>query len=1136
VAVTPSLARGLGVDPMIGTWFEDDSGLVISYRLWQRLGSSAAIVGQLLSLDGRPYTVTGVMPPAFQLPVAGPGVGGAPADVWMRLDPLGKGQNQYGLNFAYGKLKPGVAFSQAEADAKRVAAEIAALDPADHPSYTAKLDSLRETVILEIKPTLQLLTIAAGVLLLITCADVAGLLLTRSIARARETAIRVALGAARRQLALHYVFEGLTVAIAGAVGGILFSMLLVRSVLSIAADHIPRAGDISLDPRVVLFAMGTALAASFATSLAPLWQATKTTPSAALNEGVRASASAVSRRLSRSLVVAELALAFVQLTTSAVLIEHLWNLRRVHPGFDSEGLLTFAMALRDNDDDEASARVVAHERLTSAIESIAGVTSAAFGSQLPLAGCCFSTAVFPDGRPAQLEQVARTNLVTVTPGFFRTMAIPLRSGRLLDSRDTGREPLRVLVNEAAARVNWPAQNAVGAHGRLGAPDGTRFQIVGVVGDIRNDGLGKPVVPALYLLSAVLPLQPVTFFVRSSLPPQTLVPEIRRKISEVDPTRPIYDVAPMPAVVAESMSLPRVGSFMTGFFALAALLMATLGIYGVVSYGVRQATVEIGTRMALGAIGRDLLLMIVGSGLKMAAVGIALGGIAMIGAAWLVVRLFEIQHLGVLPFIVSGAIVALVSSAASFFPAWRATTVSPMVAIRNEPGAEWRLTRESLRDAFTRVSRAIAAPDPAQAEASSTVTAFVAAARGARSYSEAFDTALATLRTLMRAESVRLLEKIDDQYRDIAAPLDALSVPADGFLVRRLRWYLHPLPFTDTDLDGLIAWAGDRTSRGAEFRRLADAGVRMAVALRARDEILGLLLLGAPMDRNEYSAEDRRVLAQCADHLTLMIENARLTTRVVEQEKLRRDVALAAEVQRRLLPERPPDAAGAALAAMSLPARTVGGDYYDFLDLGDHRIGVALADVAGKGVAAALIMAVVQATLRIAAAEKGTSLPALAAKLNEFLHRSTRSNSYATFFYAQLDERSRELRYVNAGHNPPFLLRRVDGNAAGAAAEATEIVELKTGGTVLGLFPEMAYEEAVVNLRSGDVLVAFTDGVTEALNAADEEFGEARLKALLQRAAHLSAAEISAQIAGELRSWIRSTDQYDDLTFVVLKVQ
>jgi sigma-B regulation protein RsbU (phosphoserine phosphatase) len=268
----------------------------------------------------------------------------------------------------------------------------------------------------------------------------------------------------------------------------------------------------------------------------------------------------------------------------------------------------------------------------------------------------------------------------------------------------------------------------------------------------------------------------------------------------------------------------------------------------------------------------------------------------------------------------------------------------------------------------------------------------------------------------------------------------------------------------------------------------------------------------------------------------MIENARLTGRVVEQERLRRDLALAVEVQKRLLPEQPPDASVAALAAVSLPARSIGGDYYDFIDLGDHRLGIALADVSGKGVAAALIMSVVQASLRIISSEGDVSLPQLAAKMNRFLHRSTASNSYATFFYAQIDARNRQLRYVNAGHNPPYLVRGVEGHPAGSVDNPVACIqELSTGGTVLGLFPEMSYQEATVDLRRGDVLVAFTDGVTEARNPEDDEFGEDRLKELLLRVAHLAVDEISARVSAELKDWTRHAPQHDDMTFIVMKV-
>ena len=1133
-AVTPSLAHNLGVNPLVGQWFTDDQGVVISTALWRQLGSPADIVGKPLTLDGRTFTISGVMPPTFRLPVPGPGTEGVKSDIWIPLDPMGKGESRaLGMFFSYARIKPGVTFAQAEDDAKRAATEIAALNPQSHPSYTARLDDLRDSVLLTIKPTLLLLIAASVALLLITCADVAGLLLSRSVARARETAIRVALGARQRQLALHYFLEGLLVAVAGAVVGILLSAALVRTVIALASEYIPRADEIALDWTVVLFAAGCALVASAVASMAPLWQAIRTVPADVLNAGVRTTATASSRRLSQSLVVAEIALAFTLLAASAILVAHLFGLSRVSPGFDPEHVLTFELTAPDTST-EVPARAQFQQRFISALEGVAGVSSAALVNSVPMTGCCFSSTVYPEGATERLDAVQRVSLRIVSPGYFATLQIPLRGGRLLDERDIREDALTMVINEAAARTYWPGQNAVGVYGRLGDPKGDRFQVVGVVGDVRNDGLGKPVVPEVHLSSALIGINPMHFIVRSALPPETLVPEVRRAIQTVEPEQAIHDVVMMRDIVRDSLSLARVSSVMLLFFALAALLMAALATYGVVSYAVRQATVEIGTRMALGATGRDLLLMVVGGGLKMAAYGALIGAVGIAASAWLLVRAFEIPRLGALPFVISSAVVGIVTTLASFFPGWRATRLSPMVAIRNEPGSMWQSTRQTLRQTLTGLSKVVSLADERPVLDPNLLTELVAAARAATSYAEAFERAIRMLGERLDASSIVLLERVGAELRPVVGVPPVQSgflLPAEGFLANRIRSYSYPLPFTAEDLESWLRWATEHQPKHvAELQTLIDVAARMAVPLRAKGDLLGILLLGPKHSGAAFSSIEKDLLRQCADQLTLMIENARLTSRVVEQEKLRRDVALAAEVQRRLLPERPPQREGTALAALSLPARSVGGDYYDFLDLGEHRIGIALADIAGKGVAAALIMAVVQASLRIVASDGETSLPDLAAKMNGFLHRSTGSNSYATFFYAQLDERNRQLRYVNAGHNPPYLLR-----AAEHATGDPEIRELSIGGTVLGLFPQMTYEEATVDLKSGDVLVAFTDGVTEALNVAEEEFGEERLKELLRGVVQLTAAEISSRLSETLRGWIKDTTQYDDLTFVVMKV-
>jgi len=1135
-AVTPALAQHIGVNPMMGQWFHDDSDVVISYAIWKRLGSDANIVGKAVAMNGRSYTVTGVMPPAFRLPVPGPGTD-TRSDVWISLDPNGLGQNKdEGYYFGYAKRKPGVSFAQAEADVKAVAAEIAKQDPVGHPSYTAKLNDLQAGVSMEIRPTLLLLFAAAGLLLLITCANVAGVLLARAVARARETATRVALGAAPRQLALQYFMEGLFVSLAGAAAGVLVSTALVRAVVSMAADYIPRADEIAIDWKVLLFAAGTACLASALSSMAPLWQAARTFPNEVLTEGVRTSAGARSRKLSQSLVVGEIALAFTLLAMSGVLIDHLRELSRIHPGFDPDHLLTFELTIGDAAHSNADKLRPVQKRLIEALEAIPSVTGVALANQLPLNGCCFSTTIYAEGHEANLRGVERTSFVAASPGYVSTMRIPLRSGRFLNDGDVSDDRLFAVINQAAARRDWPNQNPVGAYGHLSSPNGSRFQVVGVVGDVKNDGLGGATVPEVYLPSGDVAVNPMLFVVRSALPVEKLIPEVRRAVQNVDPSQPIRDLKTMNEIATASLSVERVGSFMTTFFALAALLMTALGVYGVVSYSVRQRTVEIGTRMALGAGGRDVLSLVVGGGLKMAVYGVAFGGLMAGVAAWILVRASTVPGVGAFPFAVSTAIVACIAMGASFFPAWRATLLSPMVAIRNEPESMWQSAYLRIREAMkgTELDDDSVQPD------GSLITEFVEASRRAASFGEALQSSLGTLCAKIGGKSAMLLENVSGkEYRRAAVtPEQAaadVSLPAEGFLLNRLRFYAFPLPFDGGDVDAWQRWATEnRPQYLAEIEMLKQTGARVAVSLRTKSDILGVLLLGPPEGREAYSRAETRALRDWAQQLALMMENARLTERLLEQEKINRDLALAVEVQRRLLPERPPDAAGAELAAVSLPARGIGGDYYDFLDAGDHRIGIALADIAGKGIAAALIMAVVQASLRILSTEENISLPQLAVKMNRFLHRSTKPNSYATFFYAQIDEQGRQLRYVNAGHNPPYLIRSVHVPSAKSGDEA-EIEELASGGTVLGLLPQVSYEETTVDLRTGDVLVAFTDGVTEALNPNEEEFGEERLKKLLRQLVHLPAHEMSARISQELRNWIKDAAQYDDLTFVVMKV-
>jgi predicted permease len=1111
VAVTMSLVPQLGAEPALGQWFRDDTGVVISNGLWREVGGSRDIVGQALTLDGRRYVVTGVMPESFQLPVAGIISAGLRADFWVSLDPT---ENAGAAYFAYARRRPGVTFAEADADVKRVAVQIAADDPVTHPKYTSRLFDLRETVVKDVRPTLLLLFAAAALLFLITCANAAGVLLARSVARARETAIRVAVGARRAQLASLFFAESLPVSFVGALGGILLSIIVTPAIVSLASDYLPRANEIAVDWKVLLFLFGTALVSSALSSIAPLWQAIRTAPQEALGDGARTSAGLRSRRVSQWLVVAEIALAFSLLATSAGLIIHLRSLSRISAGFDPNQLVTFGMSVPG----DHSRRVPFQRNVAEALRTIPGTIDVGFSSQLPLDGCCMGTRVYPQGGAIGIE-AQRMALTAISPEFFRTMRIPLRRGRVLADTDLNDNMVFIVVNEAAAQRYWPGLEAVGAHGRFGSPDGAPFEVVGVVGDVKNDGLGAPTVPEFYMLSPIREEETVMFLVRSATGTAVLIPEIRRVIRKLSSEQPIHDVTTMRDIVMRSMTLERAGAFLTSFFAAAALLMATLGVYGVMSYSVRQRTAEIGTRMAIGATRRDIVTLIIGGGGKLALYGTLVGVAAGAGGVVLLGRVAGIGDVGLAPFVYSTFVVGTIALVASALPAWRATLLSPMVAIRGESASVLREARVKVGHAVRELSDATAAR---VIPLSVLIAEFVGSLRHVAGFSEATNAALAALKDRLGASSVLLLQKNGSEYRG-----DTLSIPANGCLLNRVQHYPHALPLTADDLDVWSRWARDlKPQHVAEIDLLRAHAVRMAVPLRAKTEIVGLLLLGPPAGRDSYAREEKELLSSASDVFALMLENGRLTERALEQEKLRRDLALAAEVQRRLLPPQPPQSQAITLTAFTMPARSVGGDYYDFLDLGGERIGVAIADVSGKGVAAALVMSVVQASLRVISQDKSLRVSELAARMNGFLHQSTGANKYATFFYAQVDC-GRRLQYVNAGHNPPYLVRR--------SSAGVEISELGVGGTVIGLFPQLTFEEAAVELSPGDVLVAFTDGVTEARNTADDEFGEERVKDLLRATAGLPAAQISSRLADEVRAFIGDAEQHDDLTFVVMAV-
>jgi phosphoserine phosphatase RsbU/P len=419
----------------------------------------------------------------------------------------------------------------------------------------------------------------------------------------------------------------------------------------------------------------------------------------------------------------------------------------------------------------------------------------------------------------------------------------------------------------------------------------------------------------------------------------------------------------------------------------------------------------------------------------------------------------------------------------------------------------------------------------------------------------------------------------------------LSLGRDAFVVKRLHRLTTPWVIEEADFDAwerafLTSAPEVREAREKESETLRRIKASLLVQIKIKQQLVGILSIGPRRARRPYSLADKEMLMSVAGELAFVIENSKLVERTVEEERLRRELALASEVQQRLFPACPPMSDSLELAGYCQPARGVGGDYYDFLALDDEQIGIAVADVAGKGISAALVMSIVQASLRSQTMAPGSqgrqnsSLAELVSTINRLLCSSTGSETYVTFFYAQFDERTRRLTYINAGHNPPLLLRakgatKVKRMAAEAnrgrdasepflsvksvsPAETAEqliadvlalpdsisgdgfgtdnCLRLTTGGLVIGLFDHSHYEQETIQLQSGDLLVAYTDGVTEALNEAEEEFGEERLQSSLAEAAHLPADEVRDFLVRHLQQWCASAPQHDDLTFIVLKVK
>ena len=701
-SVSGGLMESLGVTPLSGRLIspaDDVPGAplvaVISYGTWKSVfGGDPQIVGQETRVDGKKCTIVGVMPPAFQFP---PGESDPPK-IWapLQLDPASN--NRGGHNYyVLGRVKPGVSPAMAQAElaglvrayGERKSPNTHSFDPKNH---TIVSYPLHDEVVSSIRPALLVLLGAVAFVLLIASVNVANLLLARAEARRREIAIRGALGAGLRRLARQFVTEGVLLAMCGAILGLALAYGGVRLVQLTNAGGIPRSDEIVMDGRVLIFALGTSLITGAIFGLAPLVPLLISGISGSLKDAAGSTTAAGGAQLfRRALVAGELAMALVLLIGCGLMLRAFWKLQQVHTGMAPDNVITMRVSLPGGTYTDNKKIAGFWQRFEEQIASLPEVRSAALVYGMPpmrapnMNDTDFEGFVKREGGPIQnvdFDQV-------VTKDYFSTMGIRLMDGRLFDDRDTAAATPVVIVNQTLARTFWPNESAIGKHVRpVGGPKDPWSTVIGVVDDVKNAGLDRPAGTELYLPSAQAEnfgLTDMYVVMRGkSGDPRNLVAAVRERLNAMDASLPLSDVRMMDDVLELAQARPRFLTLLLSLFSITALVIATVGIYGVVSYSVARRTKEFGLRMVLGAQSGDVLRIVMRQGALMVAIGLAAGLIISLLLTRLMASvLFAIAPTDAATFASVAALLALVALAACYIPARRATRVDPMQTLRYE---------------------------------------------------------------------------------------------------------------------------------------------------------------------------------------------------------------------------------------------------------------------------------------------------------------------------------------------------------------------------------------------------------------------------------------------------------------------
>jgi putative ABC transport system permease protein len=683
----------LGVEPVLGRTFqagEDQQGgpkvVVLSYGLWQgRFGGDPNVIGRALTINGDSFQVIGVLPASFQFALR-------TGDLWLPYQPT---QNQLTRRFMHGtnligRLKPGVDQAQAQSELGVIASRIEQEHNQSHAGTTMRIVPLQEEVIGTVRPILLVLLAAVGFVLLIACANVASLLLTRSLARQKEVAIRSALGASRWRVVRQLLTESMLLSLLGGAAGLLIAYwgvpALVAALPQNQLNAMPFLKTLNLDAGILAFSFALSLFTGLVFGLAPALQSSRLDLNEVLKEGGRNMAAGAGHRLRSAMVVTEIALAVVLLVGAGLMMKSLLRLLQTDVGFKTENLLTMGMVLPPTKYTENNQLINFSEQIQERVRSLPGVTNVGTVDILPLNGGN-TTRFYIDGDPVpQPGKEIEANMRFVSDSYFQTLGVPLISGRMFDQRDTPDKPNVVIIGKTIAERLFAGRDPVGKKIRYNAIEAPPVEIVGVVGDVKITGLDEAVKPVLYYPYRQNASPFANIVVRTSGDATALTASVRNEIRNLEPETAILNVNTMDQMIAQTPAsfMRRFPALLISIFAVVALLLASIGIYGVVSYSVSQQTHYIGVRMALGASPSDILRMVLKQGLVLAVAGVVIGVVAALGLMRLLrTLLFEVSTSDVTTFAIVTSTLFVVALVACYLPARRATKVDPLTALRYE---------------------------------------------------------------------------------------------------------------------------------------------------------------------------------------------------------------------------------------------------------------------------------------------------------------------------------------------------------------------------------------------------------------------------------------------------------------------